>query len=76
MDRYHLFDDHGYAELGAGLGARACNGCVHARLHGNVDSRQHFLGICRRPAGYTHFFDCRSYWHGRLSNIGFDFAFA
>ena len=76
MDRNHLFDDHGYAELGAGLGARACNGCVHARLHGNVDSRQRFLGICSRPAGYTHFFDCGSYWHGRLSNIGFDFAFA
>jgi len=44
MDRDHVFDDHGYAEPGAGLGARACNGCVHARLHGNVDSRQRFLG--------------------------------
>jgi len=33
--------------------ARACNGCVHARLHGNVDSRQRFLGIRRGPAGDT-----------------------
>jgi len=34
-----------------------------------------FWGYVGRPAGYTHFFDCGSYWHGRLSNLGFDFAF-
>ena len=63
MDRNHVFDDHSYAESGAGLDSRACNGCVHARLHGNVDSRQRFLGIYRGPAGYTLFFDYRGHWH-------------
>jgi len=62
-------------ELGAGLGARACNGCVHARLHGNVDSRQRFLGYVAGRQG-TRISLIAAAIARRLSNIGFDFAFA
>jgi len=41
-----------------------------------VDRRQYFWVVFRGPAGYTLFLDYRVYWHCRLSNIGFDFAFA
>jgi hypothetical protein len=40
MDCNHVFDDHRHAKLGAGLDTRARYGCVHARRHGKVDSRQ------------------------------------
>jgi len=40
MDRDHVFNDHGYAEPSAGLGARAARAVIHARLTWNVDSRR------------------------------------
>jgi len=54
MDRNHLFDDHGYAELGAGLGARACMAVFMLVYMGNVDSRQRFLGYV--AGGRVHAF--------------------